>query len=72
MATRKTAKDLELKPEDLEGFDMKDLKCHACSGYGSCGYRTYRLLDGKPVLLCQLRKQQLTEERDQKRANSSE
>ncbi len=68
MATRKTPKDLELKPEDLDGFEIKELKCHACSGYGSCGYRMYRLSGGKPVLICQLRKQQLTEERDQQGA----
>ncbi len=67
MSTRKIAKDLELKPEDLEGFDLKDLKCHACSGYGSCGYRSYKLLAGKPVLICQLRKQKLIEERDQQK-----
>ncbi len=74
MSTRKALnlKDLELKPEDLGGFDIKDLKCHACSGYGSCGYRMYRLLDGKPVLICQLRKQQLTEERDQQSTKTPE
>ncbi len=72
MSTRKVPKDFELKPEDLDGFDIKDLKCHACSGYGNCGYRMYRLLNGKPVLICQLRRQQLIEERDQQRAKTSE
>ncbi|MBF0644599.1 hypothetical protein [Desulfuromonas acetoxidans] len=71
MATHKTRKDFELKPEDLEGFDIKDIKCHACSGYGNCGYRMYRLLDGKPVLICQLLKQQLIEERDQQGTKAS-
>lgn len=72
MSTRKVPKDFELKPEDLDGFDIKDLKCHACSGYGNCGYRMYRLLNGKPVLICQLRREQLIEERDQQRAKISE
>lgn len=72
MSIRKAPKDLELKPEDLGGFELKELKCHACSGYGSCGYRMYRLLDGKPVLLCQVRKQQLIEVRDLQSAKTSE
>ena len=72
MSTRKAPKGLELKPEDLDGFDIKDLKCHACSGYGNCGYRMYRLLNGKPVLICQVRRQQLIEERDQQRTKTSE
>ncbi len=72
MSTGKVLKDFELKPEDLDGFDIKDLKCHACSGYGNCGYRMYRLLNGKPVLICQLRRQQLIEERDQQGTKTSE
>ncbi|WP_303720136.1 hypothetical protein [Malonomonas rubra] len=72
MSKRKVPKDFELKPEDHDGFDIKDLKCHACSGYGNCGYRMYRLLNGKPVLICQLRRQQLIEERDQQRTKTSE
>ena len=54
----------ELTPEDTGGFSVQDLKCRACSGYGNCGYRMYRLLDGKPVLICQLRREELKEQRD--------
>ena len=53
----------ELTPEDLCGFTVKDLKCRACSGYGNCGYRMYRLLEGKPVLICQMRRDELVAER---------
>ncbi|PLY04975.1 MAG: hypothetical protein C0622_02065 [Desulfuromonas sp.] len=71
MATKKYGKDFELKLEDLEGFDIKDLRCRACSGYGNCGYRMYRLLDGKPLLICQLLKQRLVEEREQQHSETS-
>lgn len=57
-------RNFELTPEDLGGFDLSELKCRACSGYGNCGYRMYRLHEGKPVSICQLRKTKLTEERD--------
>ena len=56
----------ELTPEDMAGFTLKDLKCRACSGYGNCGYRMYRLSEGKPVLICQMRRDELIKERDGK------
>ncbi len=49
----------ELNLDELGGYSIDDVKCRACSGYGNCGYRQYRLHEGKPVLLCQLRKQEL-------------
>ncbi len=52
-------KSLELTQADLGGFALNDLKCRACSGYGNCGYRMYRLYEGKVVSLCQLRRKQL-------------
>ena len=53
--------NFELDPEELGGYTIDDMKCRACSGYGNCGYRQYRLHEGKPVLLCQLRKKELLE-----------
>ena len=49
----------EVTPEDLGGLALADLKCRSCSGYGNCGYRMYRLWEGKPVIICQLRRQEL-------------
>ena len=47
-----------LKPltdEDLKGEDISVVKCRACSGYGNCGYKTFRLYDGTPFSICNLR-----------------
>ncbi len=54
----------EVTSEDLAGFPLSELKCRACSGYGNCGYRMYRLSEGKPVAICQERRRQLIEERE--------
>ncbi len=54
----------EVTHEELAGFTLVDLKCHACSGYGNCGYRMYRLSEGKPVIICQYRKDKLIRERE--------
>lgn len=53
----------EVTPEDLGGFSLTELKCRACSGYGNCGYRMYRLSEGKPVIICQYRRNKLVEEK---------
>ena len=53
----------EVTEEDLGGFPLKELKCRACSGYGNCGYRMYRLHEGKPVAICQMRKKELLGEK---------
>ena len=45
-------KSLEMDPKELGNLTLNEVRCRACSGYGNCGYRSYRLLDGKPVLLC--------------------
>lgn len=52
-------KSFELNLEELGGLSLDDIKCRACSGYGNCGFRQYRMLDGKPVLICQARKKEL-------------
>jgi len=54
----------EFDPAELDGFTVDQLRCVACSGYGNCGYRMYRLMNGKPLLLCQGRKEKLTKERE--------
>lgn len=49
----------ELDLEELGGLSIEDVKCAACSGYGNCGYRQYRIYQGKPLLICQLKKKKL-------------
>lgn len=44
-----------LTDEDLNGEDVGKVKCRACSGYGNCGYKTFRLYDGGPISVCNLR-----------------
>ena len=50
--------------QDLGGFELREVRCRSCSGYGNCGYRMYRLNEGKPVSICQLRKKELLEQRE--------
>lgn len=56
----------ELTEEDFDGFDLKDIKCRSCSGYGNCGFKSYGLYQGKAVSICNQRKYQLQCERDGK------
>ena len=44
-----------LTDEDLHGSDIADVKCRACSGYGNCGYKTFRLYENQPYSVCNLR-----------------
>ena len=48
-----------LTEEDLCGEDISVVKCRACSGYGNCGYKTFRLFDQTPVSVCNLRLQKV-------------
>lgn len=41
-----------LTEEVLAGFDLQEIKCRSCSGYGNCGYKSMFLNDGKPVSIC--------------------
>ncbi len=41
--------------EDLRGNDIVVVKCRACSGYGACGYKTFRMYNGTPYSICNLR-----------------
>lgn len=45
----------ELTNEELNGEDISVVKCRACSGYGNCGYKTFRLYQGNPYSVCNLR-----------------
>ena len=49
----------ELTDKDLCGEDVSVVKCRACSGYGNCGYKTFRLYKGSPYSVCNLRLQKL-------------
>lgn len=44
-----------LTDEDLCGKDISFVKCRACSGYGNCGYKTFRLYGSDPISVCNLR-----------------
>ena len=48
-----------LTDEDLNGEDISKVKCRACSGYGNCGYKTFRLYDNQPFSVCNLRLQKV-------------
>lgn len=58
MSERKKV-NFELDLEELGGLSIEDVKCAACSGYGNCGYRQYRIYQGKPLIICQLKKKTL-------------
>lgn len=64
MVAKVNLDNLQLSPGDLGGLDLEDITCRACSGYGNCGYRMYRLNEGKPVLICQQMKDQLLKEKE--------
>lgn len=50
-----------LTEEDLRGQDIAVVKCRACSGYGNCGYKTFRLFEGTPYSICNLRLKKIQE-----------
>lgn len=49
----------QLTDEDLKGYAITELNCRGCSGYGNCGFRSYRLYNGKAVALCVARMEEL-------------
>lgn len=53
----------ELTDEDLCGFAVKELSCRGCSGYGNCGFKAYRLYNGKAVAICTERRKEVEAER---------
>lgn len=52
----------ELTDEDLNNKPIDEVKCRACSGYGNCGYKTFRLYKDQPHSICNLRFQKIKEE----------
>ena len=64
MVAKVNLNNLQLSPGDLGGLNLEDITCRACSGYGNCGYRMYRLNEGPPVLICQQMKDQLLKEKE--------
>ncbi len=56
----------ELTDEIMDGFELKDIKCRSCSGYGNCGFKQYFLKpDGKgAVSICMMTRRKLQCERD--------
>lgn len=49
----------------LDGFELKEIKCLSCSGYGNCGYKSYFLNPaGGVASVCMRRRKQLQCMRD--------
>ena len=46
----------EMTDEELHGIELNAIRCRSCSGYGNCGYKTYRIYQGKVVSICNRRK----------------
>lgn len=55
-----------LTAEVLDGFNLEDIKCRSCSGYGNCGYKSYHLIPngGGVASICMLRRRQMQCDRD--------
>lgn len=54
-----------LSDEVLDGFEIKDIKCLSCSGYGNCGYKSYFLNpEGGVVSICMRTRKRLQCQRD--------
>ena len=55
-----------LTDEIIDGFDLDDIKCRSCSGYGNCGYKQYFLNpNGKGAIsICMMTRKKMQCERD--------
>lgn len=54
-----------LTDEVLDGFELEDMKCRSCSGYGNCGYKSMFLKEeGGVVSICMNRRESLQKKRD--------
>lgn len=55
-----------LTDEVLDGFNVNDIKCRSCSGYGNCGYKQYFLdPSGAGVIsICMMTRKKLQCERE--------
>ncbi len=53
-----------LTAEVLDGFDLEDIRCRSCSGYGNCGYKSMFINpQGGVVSVCMNRRRTLQEKR---------
>lgn len=68
MAAPKTPGGMRMRKLDesvLDGFDITDIKCRSCSGYGNCGYKSYFLREeGGVVSICMRERKRLQCKRD--------
>lgn len=46
----------EMSDDELHGIDLHAITCRSCSGYGNCGYKSYRIYRDKVVSICNNRK----------------
>ncbi|MCI2241003.1 hypothetical protein [Adlercreutzia faecimuris] len=55
-----------LTDEVLDGFELGQMRCLSCSGYGNCGYKSYFLnpAEGGVASVCMRRRKQLQCRRD--------
>ncbi len=53
----------EITDEDLNGITIPEISCRGCSGYGNCGFKAYRLYNGKAVAICTERRKEVEAER---------
>lgn len=56
----------QLTDDIIDGFDLNDIKCRSCSGYGNCGYKQYFLHpEGKGVVsICMMTRKKMQCDRD--------
>lgn len=56
----------ELDDSVLDGFELNQIKCRSCSGYGNCGYKQYFLNPDGPgvVSVCMMTRKERQCERD--------
>lgn len=63
---RPAAKSLRiLDAEVLDGFELEEIKCRSCSGYGNCGFKSHYLNPaGGVASVCMRMRKQLQCDRD--------
>lgn len=68
MAAPKMPGNMQMRKLDasvLDGFDITQIKCRACSGYGNCGYKSYFLKEeGGVASICMRERKRLQCKRD--------
>lgn len=61
-----------LTDEVLDGFDLEQMKCRSCSGYGNCGYKSHFLDPGGVGVasICMRMREELQAKRDAENTDS--